>query len=299
MEAMRGTLSDMAIDKSTYVSAPPGQDELPYDDGAPMETARHRAQMSLLIDSLAAAWSDRRDFFVGGNMFVYFSELQTKQNALAAVSPRASQHFRGPDVFVVLGTERKTRKSWVVWEEDGKLPDVVIELLSDRTEHVDRGEKMRIYAKVWRTPVYVLYDPLDHRLEGYALDAVRGEYLAIARDARGDLPVERLGLALGLRGGARHEEPGPWLRWVDPATGEALPEGAELAAMERTRAEREKARAEQEKARAEQEKARAEQEKARAEQEKARAEQEKARADAAEQRLAALEAELARARRGD
>ena len=283
MEATHGTLSDMAIDKSTYVSAPPGQDELPYDDGAPMETARHRAQMSLLIDSLAAAWSDRRDFFVGGNMFVYFSELQTKAN-----------DFRGPDVFVVLGTERKTRKSWVVWEEDGKLPDVVIELLSDRTEHVDRGEKMRIYAKVWRTPVYVLYDPLDHRLEGYALDALRGEYVPIAHDARGDLPVERLGLALGLRGGARHEEPGPWLRWVDPATGDALPEGAELAAMERTRAEREKARAEQEKARAEQEKARAEQEEARAEHEKARAEQEKARADAAERRLAELEAELAR-----
>lgn len=273
MEATRGTLSDMAIDKSTYVSAPPGQDELPYDDGAPMETARHRAQMSLLIDSLAAAWSDRRDFFVGGNMFVYFSELQIKAN-----------DFRGPDVFVVLGTERKTRKSWVVWEEGGKLPDVVIELLSDRTEHVDRGEKMRIYSKVWRTPVYVLYDPLDHRLEGYALDAVRGEYLPIARDARGDLPITRLGIALGLRGGARHEEPGPWLRWIDPASGDALPEGAELAAMERSRAEQEKARAEQEKARAEQE--------------KARAEQEKARADAAERRLAELEAELARARRG-
>jgi len=93
----------------------PGQDELPSEDGEPMETGFHDAQDALLKDTLMDAWRDRRDFFVAGNMFVYFSERQIRAN-----------DFRGPDVFVVLDTEPKGRKSWVAWEEGGKLPDVVI-----------------------------------------------------------------------------------------------------------------------------------------------------------------------------
>ncbi len=51
-------------------------------------------------------------------MFVYFSAAQLK-----------SEDFRGPDFFAVLGVPKAERKSWVVWQE-GKAPDVVIELLS-------------------------------------------------------------------------------------------------------------------------------------------------------------------------
>jgi Uma2 family endonuclease len=51
----------------------PGQDELPCEDGEPMETGFHDAQDALLKDTLLDAWSDRKDFFVAGNMFVYFS----------------------------------------------------------------------------------------------------------------------------------------------------------------------------------------------------------------------------------
>ena len=40
-------------------------------------------------------------------MFLYFSKTQAKNN-----------DFRGPDVFVVMNTSRRERKSWVVWEED-------------------------------------------------------------------------------------------------------------------------------------------------------------------------------------
>ncbi len=58
----------------------------------------------------------------------------------------------------------------MAWEEGGKLPDVVIELLSDTTESVDRGVKMKIYAEQMRVPVYLLYHPLDKRFEGYSLD---------------------------------------------------------------------------------------------------------------------------------
>jgi Uma2 family endonuclease len=45
-------------------------------------------------------------------------------------NPKKSEHFWDLDFFVVLGTERKTRKSWVVWEEDGKYPNFILENLS-------------------------------------------------------------------------------------------------------------------------------------------------------------------------
>jgi Uma2 family endonuclease len=47
----------------------------------------------------------------------------------------------------------------VAWEEGGQLPDVVIELTSESTAHVDHGEKKRVYAKVWRLPEYFIFDP--------------------------------------------------------------------------------------------------------------------------------------------
>jgi Uma2 family endonuclease len=58
----------------------------------------------------------------------------------------------------VLDTHRHERLSWVAWEEGGKLPDVIIELVSPTTEAIDRNEKMNLYAQIWRTNAYFLYD---------------------------------------------------------------------------------------------------------------------------------------------
>ncbi len=218
---------------------PPGEHELPYEDDVPMETNEHRVQMVLLIQSLKLALADRDDFFVGGNMFIYFSETQIKNNS-----------FRGPDVFVVLGTSPRSRLSWVAWGEGGKLPDVVIELLSNRTRHLDRGEKMQIYSKVWRTPEYFLYDPLSHELEGYRLNSSTLEYEPIAPTADGALQCSVLGFGLGVREGVVERFPFRWLRWLD-AKGAVLPSPEELAAATRERAEAEHARAEAEHERAE------------------------------------------------
>jgi Uma2 family endonuclease len=210
----------------------PGQDELPSDDGEPLETGFHVAQNALLTDSLVDAWSERRDFFVGGNMFVYFSEKQVKAN-----------DFRGPDVFVVLEVEGEGRKSWVAWEEGGRLPDVVIEVTSESTAHTDRGEKMGIYAKVWRTPAYFIYDPEARVLEGYRLDGVHRDYVPIEPNERGDLPVAPLGLALGLRPTRYRHFDEPFVRWIDEH-GEPLPTASERAERALARAEEERRRAE-------------------------------------------------------
>jgi Uma2 family endonuclease len=186
------------------IKPPPRGEDLPYSDGEPMESQRHVEQMVLLIQTLKDAWKDRDDFFVGGNMFVYFSELQAKTN-----------DFRGPDVFVVTNTTRKERKSWVVWEEDGRTPDVVIELLSPSTQHVDRGEKMWIYANLLHVAEYYLFDPFSGVLEGYALDAPAHRYLRRELDSDGRLHSRVLDLHLGVVPSTVGEIEAPLLRWID------------------------------------------------------------------------------------
>jgi len=158
-----------------------------------METKRHRQQMNLLVDSLADHWRGRDDVCVEGNMAVYFSETQARNN-----------DFRAPDVFVVLDTVKKERKSWVVWEEEGRTPDLVIELTSPSTEAVDRGKKKHVYARLLRVPMYVIYDPFSAALEGWALGS-HGSYELVALDADGRLPCPQLGLSLGVRTGTFQE----------------------------------------------------------------------------------------------
>lgn len=64
----------------------PTEDDLPYDDGEPAETARHRDQMIMLIESLKAHWSDRKGYHVGGNMFVHY-DPDNKRSSFASHPP--------------------------------------------------------------------------------------------------------------------------------------------------------------------------------------------------------------------
>jgi Uma2 family endonuclease len=235
------------------VRRPPSVDELVTDDGEPMESERHVRQMTLLIESLDEGLK-RDDFYVGGNMFVYFSELQARQN-----------DFRGPDVFVVLDTVRGERKAWVVWDEDGRMPNVVIELLSESTARMDRGEKKRVYARSLRVAEYFLFDPYTKELEGFTLDLLSREYVPKQPDARGFLRSEQLGLYLGALTSEPWGRSDEWLRWIDDQ-GRPLPHSTEALRAELERADRETERADRETERADRELERANRELERADQ---------------------------------
>jgi Uma2 family endonuclease len=213
----------------------PTEDDLPYDDGVPMETAWHRDQMWTLIYSLQTYWSDRSRNYVGGNMFLYYD-------------PHNLKKFRGPDVFVVLDVENRRRKSWVVWQEGMRFPDIIIELLSDSTRDTDQGEKKTLYERVFHTTEYYLYDPLSQEFVAYHLHG--GRYETARPDEQGRVHSPSTGLFLAVRDG--------WLRWLTPE-GVVVPTPEELADQERQRAEQERQRAEQERQRAEQAEQRAEQ----------------------------------------
>ncbi|MGK7930058.1 MAG: Uma2 family endonuclease [Microcystaceae cyanobacterium] len=197
-------------------------------DEPPMESELHLRQLMLLIQSLELLWKDRPDFYAFGNLTVYYSPNQLK-----------SEYFRGPDFFVVLGVERKPRTSWVVWEEDGKYPHVIVEILSKSTADTDRGLKKEIYQEIFRTPNYFWFDPKTMEFKGFEL--IRGKYEEITPNEQGWLWSEQLGLYLGVYQSQ--------LRFFNPQ-GQLVPTLEESSERDRKRAEQEKQRAEQEKQRA-------------------------------------------------
>ncbi len=211
----------------------PTEDDLPCDDGEPMETYRHRQQMQLLIDSLQAHWAERTAYYVSGNMFLHYD-------------PSNRRKFRGPDFFLVMNVENRERKSWVVWQEGMRFPDVIIELLSDSTRNVDKGEKKTLYEQVFRTAEYYLYDPLSQEFTGYHLHGAH--YEEAQRDAQGQIYSPVTGLYLAVRN--------DWLRWIT-VEGNLLLSPMELWEQERQRTKEIQQRAEQERQRAEQERQRA------------------------------------------
>ncbi|ERT07223.1 restriction endonuclease family protein [Lyngbya aestuarii BL J] len=219
-------------------SLPPTQEELPYDDGEPMESQRHQFQMEILINTLQPWMASRSDGFVGGNMFVYYSLEQVR-----------NKDFRGPDFFAVLGVPKKERRSWVVWEE-GKAPDVVIELLSESTAELDKTEKKYIYQDRLRVSEYFWFDPFNPEdLAGFSLQ--QGVFQPIDFNPQNQLVSQALGLSLVRWFGEYQGIEATWLRWAD-LDGELFLLPQEIAEQEFQRAEQAHQRAEQEFQRAEQ-----------------------------------------------
>ncbi|MTJ47682.1 Uma2 family endonuclease [Dolichospermum sp. UHCC 0259] len=214
-----------------------------YSDEPPVETELHLRQIILLFKCLEWLWKGRTDFYAAGNLTIYYSPNQKK-----------SQFFRGPDFFVVLETERKTRKSWVVWEEDGKYPNFILEILSPSTANTDREFKKELYQNTFRTPDYFWFDPYTLEFAGFYL--TNGKYQPLEPNEKGHLWSEQLGLYLGIHQGL--------LRYFTPAgelvatPEETAEEETKKTAIQMQRAEIEAQRAKIETQRAEWEARRAE-----------------------------------------
>lgn len=195
-----------------------------WSDEPPLESDWHRKQMEILINSVESWFQERQDFYVSGNLTIYYSPNQRK-----------SEDFRGPDFFVVLGAEPRERKSWVVWQEDGRYPNVIVEILSETTAAVDKVLKKQIYQDIFRTPDYFWFDPQKLEFKGFQL--VGGEYQELQSNPQGWLRSQQLDLYLGI-----YESK---LRFFT-AEGQLILTPEETAEQERQRAEQERQRAEQE-----------------------------------------------------
>lgn len=86
-----------------------------------------------------------------------------------------------------------------MWQENGKYPNMIIELLSDFTASVDKGLKKQIYQNTFRSPDYFWFDPNNLELRGFHL--VDGQYQEIELTAKSWLWSQQLGLYLGVESG--------------------------------------------------------------------------------------------------
>ena len=121
-----------------------------------------------------------------------------------------------------------------MWQEDGKYPHVIVEILSSSTAKTDRGLKKQIYQDTFRTPDYFWFDPDSLEFQGFHL--VDGCYEAISPNAQGWLWSQQLELYLGIYNSI--------LRFFTPE-GELVPAPAEIVEQERQRADQEQHRADQ------------------------------------------------------
>jgi Uma2 family endonuclease len=212
--------------------------ELVLDDGEPLESDWHTVAFPLLrkLIILAMAEQGRRDFFCGANIFVYYSVEQAWAVAEEEKKGLKKRTFRGPDVFWVDGVDPgRDRQAWIAWEEGGRLPDVIVELLSSSTAKKDRNEKRDLYAHVFRTAEYFLCDPETRQMQGLRLSG--RSYRPIQPEEDGRVWSEQLGVFLGLWHGEVDARTGDWVRLYRP-DGSLVPTPEEQVEMERRRAER-------------------------------------------------------------
>jgi len=185
------------------------------------ETEDHRDLLIDLIRTLKLHRRTARQFYVSGNMLMYYEEGNKHRHV-------------APDVFALRGVSKRRRLYYLVWEE-GKTPEVIIELTSKSTRKEDLKEKFVLYRDTLKVEEYFLFDPhqeyLRPQLQGFRL--VQGEYVRIEPIA-GRLPSEVLGLHLEAHGNE--------LRLYDPATGRWLPTPEE--ARKQLKAENERLRRE-------------------------------------------------------
>jgi Uma2 family endonuclease len=215
--------------------------ELVYSDGRPLESEWHVQQLPLFRQAILRAMEEqgRTDFYVGTNMFVYYSVEQAREvwrEEKEGVPPRA---FRGPDVFWAGGVSPQMRKVWVSWEEGNRLPDVIIELLSPSTAKIDRTTKKDLYEQVFGTREYFLVDPEARRVEGFEL--IDGAYREKKPTAQGRLWCRQLEAYVGFWHGLWMKAEADWAR-LFRRDGSPLPTEAE-AEHERAEAERQRAEA--------------------------------------------------------
>ncbi|MCP4108702.1 MAG: Uma2 family endonuclease [Desulfobacteraceae bacterium] len=212
----------------------------PDEDGKPMaESDFQRNSLIYCVEALRSHFESEPDVYVSGDLLIYYERYR----------PGIPAKSVAPDVFVVSGIPKHDRRIYKIWEE-GKSPDVVIEIASENTwkQHIENIDLYR-HLKVGE---YFMYDPEDRYfdpvLQGYRLDK-KDMYQRIHPDKLPDgywkMDSKFLGLELRIESGR--------LRLYDPVKQEYLLTHSEEKAA-RLLAEQGKQKAEQEKQKAEQEK---------------------------------------------
>jgi Uma2 family endonuclease len=127
----------------------PTSAELPCSDDTPVDNEDQNFIPNLLLFLLESIWANRNDWFFGVDMGVYHT---TGVSHLVPVVP---------DGFLSLGVERrkagKSRSSYAVWEEQGIVPNFVLEVVS-KTPGDEYDNKLETYVNLG-VLYYIIYNP--------------------------------------------------------------------------------------------------------------------------------------------
>ena len=205
-------------------------ESLVTEDDTPVDNMPSEKQQRLLTEPLYTSWAGPG----GGRPFLAAANV--------GVFPEPRNPAIVPDVFLSLDVQVNpdwwdTRhRSYFVWEF-GKVPDLVVEVVSNQKGNEVGGKRLR-YARMG-VGYYVIQD-LFHRVMRDDLRVYRLSGRRYVRQGRPWFPELGLGMTLWERlfEGVRSR----WLRWTD-AHGELIPTGKEAAERERRRAEQERRRA--------------------------------------------------------
>lgn len=216
------------------------------EDDEPVDNVFSSHQQRLLVEPLyvnVSVWNPKnRPFVADANVGVFMAARNP------AIVPDA---FLSMDIDFPLTDEAGNPvkpdftklRSYFVWEF-GKVPDVVVEIVSNR-KGGEMRHKMQEYAKM-HVPYYAVFDPFLE-LKGEVFQIYRLERFAYV--THGDFWMEEIGVGLRLWDGVYETYSGTWLRWCDER-GNVFPTGKEGVAAERQQTEKERERAEKERERA-------------------------------------------------
>jgi Uma2 family endonuclease len=226
------------------------------EDDTPVDNLPSEKQQRLLVEPLYSNWRPQRTFLAAANVGIFWD---VREQAIV------------PDMFLSLDVEvaadwwAQEHRSYFVWEF-GKVPDVVVEVVSNRRGH-EADSKLETYARIG-IPYYVIYDP-----QGFiqSTPLVVYERKGGVYHRRGDARLEGVGLALTLWEGVFEGRFDRWLRWCT-LEGMVIPTGAERAEFERQRAQEALRLAEEALRQAEEERRRTQEVLRQAEEERRRAE---------------------------
>lgn len=185
-------------------------EEYPYSDGRVlMESDPHANSIVAMRNQLQWHFEARTDIYVAGSMAVYYR----RGDRSAVVEP---------DVFVVVGAEKKDRKSYRIWDEGGLAPTFVVEVAPPSNSRREATSKRATYEAIG-VREYWRFDPTEtlirEGLVGWRLEGGRYDQARVAGTA-GWHHSEALGLELRAEG---------WLlRFRDQESGRKLLTHAEV-----------------------------------------------------------------------
>ena len=181
----------------------------PIDDDEPLAESEYQLfPLTYAHGALTGWYENDPTVWVGADMFLYYEE-------------GVPSSVVAPDVFVVTQTHKRHRRNiFQTWVE-GRVPDLVLEVMSSTSVRRDTVAKYELYQNLG-VREYWIYDPteegfIEPRLRGYML--VDGGYEAIeVREMEGRLVGVSEALGLELHADAE------WFRFFDPESGEYLPD---------------------------------------------------------------------------